>query len=106
MCVCVCVREREREYIFSAAVLDLFSVHRVKEAAGSEPSSRWEPESSGDDDEEEFLSEEQKQHKKEFRDWRKKHYNEFMAVKRARELMKQVSRVDKYIICNGASESV
>ena len=70
----------------------------MKEAAGSDPSSRWEPESSGDD-EEEFLSEEQKQHKKEFRDWRKKHYNEFMAVKRARELMKQV-RIDASCTCN------
>ena len=71
----------------------------MKEAAGSDPSSRWEPESSGDD-EEEFLSEEQKQHKKEFRDWRKKHYNEFMAVKRARELMKQVRvyRCSMYIV--------
>ena len=68
----------------------LFSIHRVKEAAaGGDSSSRWEPESSGDD-EEEFLSDEQKQHKKEFREWRKNHYNEFMAVKRARELMKQV----------------
>ena len=62
----------------------------MKEAAGSDPSSRWEPASSGEDEDEEFLSEEQKQHKKEFREWRKKHYNEFQAVQRARELMRQV----------------
>ena len=62
----------------------------MKEAAGSDPSSRWEPPSSGEDEDEEFLSEEQKQHKKEFREWRKKHYNEFQAVQRARELMRQV----------------
>ena len=78
-----------REGEIAHIIILLLSVHRVKEAADSDPSSRWEPESSGDD-EEEFLSDEQKQHKKEFREWRKKHYNEFLAVKRARELMKQV----------------
>ena len=30
------------------------------------------------------------EHQHQFREWRKKHYNEFYAVQRARELLKQV----------------
>ena len=52
--------------------------------------SKWEEESSGS--EEESLTDEQKEHKRKFREWRKKHYNEFHAVKRARELIKKVER--------------
>ena len=51
--------------------------------------SKWEHECS--DEEDESLSEEQRKHKEEFRQWRKKHYNEFEAVKRARELIAHVS---------------
>ncbi len=43
--------------------------------------------SSGDEE----TSEEGKQHNKQFTEWRKKHYNEFYAVKRAKELMQQVT---------------
>ena len=43
-----------------------------------------------DSDSEDVTPEELKKHKKEFSEWRKKHYNEFYAVKRAKELMKQV----------------
>ena len=59
------------------------------EATSKEMVSKWEQESSGS--EEEGLTDEQKEHKRKFREWRKKHYNEFHAVKRARELIKQVS---------------
>ncbi|XP_064384512.1 protein phosphatase inhibitor 2-like [Halichondria panicea] len=57
---------------------------RVQEAASGDGAgpSKWEQESSDSED-----NEEQIKHKDEFRQWRKKHYNEFYAVKRARELI-------------------
>ena len=45
----------------------------------------------GGEDEDEDLSEEQREHKRKFREWRKKHYNEFHAVQRAKALMEAVS---------------
>lgn len=57
---------------------------RVQEASKGRPSS-WG--SHGDSSEEE---EGDKERHKQFKEWRKKHYNEFYAVKRAKELMKQV----------------
>ena len=62
----------------------------LEAAASKEMVSKWEEESSGS--EEESLTDEQKEHKRKFREWRKKHYNEFHAVKRARELIKKVER--------------
>lgn len=66
---------------------------RVQEASAQPPlssGSGWESESS-DDEEEEPETEEVKVHKKQFSDWRKKHYNEFHAAKRAKELMRKVN---------------
>ena len=61
---------------------------RVQQASSKPSGQPW----GGDDQSsEEDISEERKEHKKEFTEWRKKHYNEFYAVKRAKELMKQVS---------------
>ncbi len=64
--------------------------HRVQEAASGDGAgpSKWEQESSDSED-----NEEQIKHKDEFRQWRKKHYNEFYAVKRARELIPKVGVV-------------
>ena len=59
----------------------------MTEAAGEEPS-KWDMDSS--DGDEEMMTDEQKEHKKQFKEWRKKHYNEFYAVQRARELLKKV----------------
>ncbi|XP_011403593.1 PREDICTED: protein phosphatase inhibitor 2-like [Amphimedon queenslandica] len=50
--------------------------------------SKWEDEDGAITDDE-MLSEEEKVKKREFREWRKAHYNEFAAVQRARELMKE-----------------
>lgn len=52
--------------------------------------SEWDTPGAGDSSEED-MSEELKEHKRQFTDWRKKHYNEFYAVKRAKELMAEVS---------------
>jgi len=57
------------------------------QVASSDSKSKWERDDSSEDD----LTEEAKQHKQEFTEWRKKHYNEYFAVKRAKELMRMVS---------------
>lgn len=62
--------------------------YRVQQASANPPDS-WEAKEEVSGGEEE-ASEEQKEHKKQFTEWRKKHYNEFYAVQRAKELMKQV----------------
>lgn len=59
---------------------------RVQEAS-KKPLSNWEKD---DDSSEDEVPETVKEHKRQFTEWRKKHYNEFHAVKRAKELMKQV----------------
>ena len=59
-------------------------------AEGSSTSEKWEPDSSSGS-EEDSLTEEQRKHKAEFKAWRKKHYNEFFAVKRAKELIAKVT---------------
>lgn len=67
---------------------------RVQEASAQPPlssGSGWESESSDEEEEEEPETEEVKVHKKQFSDWRKKHYNEFHAAKRAKELMRKVN---------------
>ena len=51
------------------------------------PPSNWDRD---DESSEEEVPETVKEHKRQFTEWRKKHYNEFHAVKRAKELMKQV----------------
>lgn len=56
------------------------------QAASKSSHDPWEQD---DLSEEEQMSEETKEHKHQFTEWRKKHYNEFYAAKRARELMKQ-----------------
>ena len=57
--------------------------------ASTKPPGEWGEDdmSSGDDE----TPEERKEHKRQFTEWRKKHYNEFYAVKRAKELMQQVN---------------
>lgn len=61
------------------------------QAASNKPhGSSWERD---DDSSEEEIAEESKEHKHQFSEWRKKHYNEFYAVKRAKELMKMVCLV-------------
>jgi len=50
---------------------------------GQEPESKW-------DLEDESEAQEEVKHKNEFKEWRKNHYDEFQAVKRARELMAKV----------------
>jgi len=63
---------------------------KVMKVAKEDSESKWDQESSGSEfGEEESLTDEQKEHKRKFREWRKKHYNEFLAVKRARELIQQ-----------------
>lgn len=64
-------------------------LYRVQEASSKQEVNRWE-EGGGDSSEEDTMSEETKEHKQNFSEWRKKHYNEFFAVKRAKELMAQV----------------
>lgn len=66
------------------------------EAAKRDPQSKWDIESSGSEVEmeDQQLTEEEKERKKKFREWRKKHYNEFYAVKRARELIQQVCTLE------------
>lgn len=59
--------------------------------ASQKPQSSDDWEGAGDESSEEEVSEATKEHKREFTEWRKKHYNEFYAVKRAKELMKQVN---------------
>ena len=44
-------------------------------------------EDEGEDDEDKFLTDEAKEKKKKFKDRRKNHYNEFMNIKKARELI-------------------
>lgn len=61
---------------------------KVQEASSKQEVNRWE-EGGGDSSEEDTMSEETKEHKQNFSEWRKKHYNEFFAVKRAKELMAQ-----------------
>lgn len=75
----------------------MFIIPRVQEAAadvGTRPN-KWEQ---SNDSEEEPESEETKKHKEEFRQWRKKHYNEFHAVQRARELIAKVHIIYKYSV--------
>ena len=77
---------------FSPSLLPSLPPIRVMKVAKEDSESKWDQESSGSEfGEEESLTDEQKEHKRKFREWRKKHYNEFLAVKRARELIQQVS---------------
>ena len=68
-------------------------VFRVQEAATEDQSteSKWDREPSDSEGEDSAT---QQKHKEEFKEWRKKHYNEYFAVKRARELIAKVSRME------------
>ena len=78
-------------WLRSSLARSLLPLCSVQAAAKVSSFSKWDVESSGSEvDPDEVLTEEERQHKKKFREWRKKHYNEFHAVKRARELMKKV----------------
>lgn len=61
--------------------------YRVQQASAQPgSSSKWDNQESDEED----VPDDMKEHKRQFVEWRKKHYNEFYAVKRAKELMKQV----------------
>ena len=66
---------------------------RVEEASKSmwDEDHQRELQEDNDDEDESQLTDEEKQHKKKFREWRKNHYDEFRVFQRAKELLQQVS---------------
>ena len=78
--------EEDEEDLHGVLCADALA-EKVLEARDNTPRRHWsEADSSGGSDEEE-LSAEAKEHKRKFKEWRKKHYNEYQAVQRARALM-------------------